>query len=258
MKSPWLLLPLAWMACKSSPLPQTSLLDASEKKSGLLKSATNECVEANSSGTLATLPCVAINPKQRWSLSQGFLKNDYNQKVSFKAFTSPLKLTLFDGNPVVVMLQPSTNAPYLSLNLNKPQKEFVPFSFEDQVLIQSEKVYQTTFNKKTYHVRLKKVEDSRCPEGVYCLWQGAVEFHWHLKEKGKKESKIQKEVALVSGVTELPCLLYSKGDPFATVIHGFKGPVPKVGEKAPLKDYRLELAFKRMKNTAENLPECGP
>jgi hypothetical protein len=86
---------------------------------------------------------------------------------------------------------------------------------------------------------IEVIADSRCPEGVQCIWAGEASSLLKITHSGSTYQKVLTQPSL----TEPP-----QTDFFEYVITFNLQPYPKAGEEIKDKDYRLELKIEKETN----------
>ena len=69
-------------------------------------------------------------------------------------------------------------------------------NLDKEITVRLNQLY--TSENGQYSLKLTEINDSRCPEGVYCFWQGEVSIKGEWTEKGNKS-----EIELHSVLTNL-------------------------------------------------------
>ncbi len=107
------------------------------------------------------------------------------------------------------------------------------FTIGKEASFQVNQLYTSADGK--YTLKLTEVSDSRCPEGVQCVWQGEVAIKGELSENGNKSSF---EIHSVSSLSN------KQPDGYTVQIIDAK-PYPKYGTEYKLTDLIVTLLIQK-------------
>ncbi len=92
-------------------------------------------------------------------------------------------------------------------------------------------------------VKITKIEDSRCPKNVTCVWMGSVKIYLTVSNSGSSKDVVMEVMADYSKPTpanvQLGSQLYSIN--ISEVL-----PYPENADAIKLKDYKVSLTVKKM------------
>ena len=89
-------------------------------------------------------------------------------------------------------------------------------------------------------IKVTKVEDSRCPQGTTCVWEGMAKIFFTISDKGiSKDSSIDFESKLVKTIVDLGGVKYE-----VEVSDVF--PYPKNATTINQKDYKVSVTVKKL------------
>jgi heat shock protein HslJ len=126
--------------------------------------------------------------------------------------------------PLVFLILPGCNSPSGELTADLGQQ--VELKPGETVAINGEPL-KIKFNEAT--------NDSRCPEGATCIWQGEVACTVEITYNGSNNTK----TLVQPGLTQSPAVDYFQDFSLSFNVE----PYPKVGSKIKSSEYRLQIAI---------------
>lgn len=89
-------------------------------------------------------------------------------------------------------------------------------------------------------IKVTKVEDSRCPQGTTCVWEGMAKVFFSISDKGvSKDSSIDFQSKLVKTTVDLSGVKYEVE--VSDVL-----PYPKNATEINQKDYKVSVTVKKL------------